>query len=605
MRNFPFTFFTLFTLFTLSSCESPSNPDYDITLDVNYLVESQDSQKLVIYQMMTRLFGNTVQTNKKYGTIEENGVGKFNDITNTALQSLKDLGVTHVWYTGVLEHATMTDYTPYGILLDDADVVKGRAGSPYAIKDYYDVNTDLAENVDQRMQEFEALVKRTHDLELKVLIDFIPNHVARSYGSDARHPLVEDFGAKDNPLVAFSPHNNFYYIPEQPFIVPEESDPLGPDEKAQTEDGEFLEMPAKASGNDVFTNSPSVNDWFETIKLNYGVDYQNDRKTYFDSIPDTWHKMNHILSYWAQKGVDGFRCDMAEMVPAEFWNWVIPQIKAINPNIIFLAEIYTPTSYDRYLDFGKFDYLYDKVQLYDTLKHIIQQRGSTNNIPAIWQSLRGNNDKMLRFLENHDEQRIASADFAGKPENALPAMVVSATLFTGPVMIYFGQEVGEPGLGEEGFGGEDGRTTIFDYWGVPEHQKWVNSGAYDGGKLSSEQKELRQYYKELLNFCNENEAIVSGRFYDLQAANETTPGYTNKVYAYLRFTENQRILVICNFDQQNIAKFKLQIPREVLNTLLLTNTFKMQGKFGTDEIIRYRKGAQIELPPTTSYIFEF
>lgn len=597
--------FLLAITLVLTNCKQTADSSYDITHDPNYLIETQDSQKLVIYQMMTRLFGNTNQTNKRYGTIEENGVGKFNDITTTALQSLKDLGVTHVWYTGVLEHATMTDYSSHGILLDDADVVKGRAGSPYAIKDYYDVNPDLATDVDQRMQEFEALLQRTHDLGLKAFIDFVPNHVARSYLSDAKPDDVADFGTSDNPLLAFSPHNNFYYIPGQAFIVPAEGDPLGPDEKAQTEDGKFLEMPAKASGNDVFSNAPSVHDWFETVKLNYGVDYQNDRQTHFDSIPDTWHKMQHILSYWAQKGVDGFRCDMAEMVPAEFWNWVIPQIKSIKPDILFLAEIYTPGSYDRYLEFGQFDYLYDKVQLYDTLKHIIQQKGSTNNIPAIWQSLRGNNSKMLRFLENHDEQRIASADFAGEPENALPAMVVSATLFTGPVMIYFGQEVGEPGLGEEGFGGEDGRSTIFDYWGVSEHQKWVNNGAFDGGQLNAKQKELRQYYLELLNFCTQNEAIVSGRFYDLQEANQNTPGYSNKVYGYIRFTENQRLLVVTNFDTQNLAAFKLKIPQELLNTLLLKNSFKMLGKFGTEKELRYRRGVDLELLPLASYIFEF
>lgn len=603
MRIFPYLF--LFGLAcTLSNCKSEADPDYDITTDRNYLVEEIDSQKIVVYQMMTRLFGNTVQTNKKYGTIEENGVGKFNDITTTALQSLKDLGVTHMWYTGVLEHATMTDYTAYGILLDDADVIKGRAGSPYAIKDYYDVNPDLADSVDQRMEEFEALLKRTHDLGLKALIDFVPNHVARSYRSDAKPAEVEDFGAGDNPLVAFTPHNNFYYIPEQPFIVPEGSDPLGPAEKHPTEDGQFDEMPAKASGNDVFTNAPSVNDWFETVKLNYGVDYENDRTTYFDSIPDTWRKMEHILSYWAKIGVDGFRCDMAEMVPAEFWNWVIPKIKAIDPELIFLAEIYTPTSYDRYLDFGKFDFLYDKVQLYDTLKHIIQQRGSTHHIPEIWQSLRGNNRHMLRFLENHDEQRIASADFAGKPQNAIPAMVVSATLFTGPVMIYFGQEVGEPGLGAEGFGGEDGRTTIFDYWGVPQHQKWVNNGTFDGGQLSPPQKELRQFYADLLNFC-QNDAIVNGRLYDLQEANKAKPGYTNKVYSYLRFTDTQRLLIVTNFDTQNMASFELTIPREVLSTLLLEPAFELQGKFGTEETLRYRKGVKMELPPLAAYIFEF
>src|SRR3546814_850318 len=121
-----------------------------------------NKEKVVLYQMMVRLFGNQDQTNAQYGSKEENGVGKFDDITTFALSEIKKLGVSHIWYTGVLEHATMTDYTTYGISLDDRDVVKGRAGSPYAIKDYYDVDPDLAVKVDQRIEEFEALVKRTH-----------------------------------------------------------------------------------------------------------------------------------------------------------------------------------------------------------------------------------------------------------------------------------------------------------------------------------------------------------------------------------------------------------------------------------------------------------
>ena len=494
---FAFTFF----LFNCNQ-ETSNDSEMDLDTDPNLLSEKVSGEKLIIYQMMTRLFGNKKSLNKKYGTIEENGVGKFNDINDTALKALKDLGTTHVWYTGILEHATMTDYSKFGIKVDDADVVKGRAGSPYAIKDYYDVNPDLAENVEARMQEFEALIQRTHDQGMKVIIDFVPNHVARSYVSDAKPEGVEDLGVHDDSSIAFHPNNNFYYIPGKPLIVPATNDPLGPAQKHATENGKFSEMPAKASGNDVFTNEPSVNDWFETVKLNYGVDYQNERKTHFDPQPDTWEKMREILVYWTNKGVDGFRCDMAEMVPVEFWSWVIPEIKKVNPSILFIAEIYTPSSYPPYLDTGKFDILYDKVQLYDTLKHIIQQRGSTHNIPAIWRSLRGYNKNMLRFLENHDEQRIASADFAGKAENAIPAMLVSATLFTGPVMIYFGQEVGEPGQGAEGFGGEDGRTTIFDYWGVPQHQKWVNDGAFDGGQLNDSEKALRDFLFEVTQFLH-------------------------------------------------------------------------------------------------------
>ncbi|MDH5610216.1 MAG: alpha-amylase family glycosyl hydrolase, partial [Cyclobacteriaceae bacterium] len=270
----------------------------------------------VVYQLMTRLFGNTKTANVPWGTIEENGVGKFADITPKALSALQAQGYTHIWYTGVLEHALLTDYTAFGIPLDDADVVKGRAGSPYAIKDYYDVDPDLATDVAHRMQEFEALVGRTHEAGLQLLIDFVPNHVARGYSSDARPEGVRDFGEDDNTQLAFAPNNNFYYLPGTTFQVPDDYVSLG-EHDFPTKDGRFDESPAKVSGNDVFTATPSSNDWFETVKLNYGVDYPSGRTTHFEPIPDTWVKMENILMYWAAKGVDGFRCDMAEMVPVE------------------------------------------------------------------------------------------------------------------------------------------------------------------------------------------------------------------------------------------------------------------------------------------------
>ena len=123
-------------------------------------------KKQVVYQVFTRLFGNTNTTNKPWGTIEDNGVGKFNDFTAKALKEIKDLGVSHIWYTGVPHHAIIRDYTKYGIDNDDPDVVKGRAGSPYAVKDYYNVNPDLAVNVENRLEEFESLIKRTHEAGL-------------------------------------------------------------------------------------------------------------------------------------------------------------------------------------------------------------------------------------------------------------------------------------------------------------------------------------------------------------------------------------------------------------------------------------------------------
>lgn len=569
-------------------------------------MQATSTKKVVVYQLMTRLFGNQNTTNKPYGSLEENGTGKFQDITPQALQSLKSLGITHVWYTGVLEHATMTDYAAYGIKKDDPDVVKGRAGSPYAIKDYYDVDPDLAVNVQNRMQEFEALVERTHALELKVLIDFIPNHVARSYHSDAKPAGVKDLGEDDDRSVAFKASNNFYYLPGESFRVPVEA-------AHQTaslypgKDGRYEENPAKVTGNDQFTSSPGINEWFETVKLNYGVDIKNNKTTYFDPIPETWEKMRDILLFWAQKKVDGFRCDVAEMVPVEFWNWVIPQVKAVNPEILFIAEIYNPEAYANYISQGRFDYLYEKVKLYDTLRLLIDKKRSTQDIDVIQQSLKGITQHMLHFLENHDEQRIASPNFAGNPYRAVPAMTISATLDAGPVMIYFGQEVGEPGKGSEGFSGEDGRTTIFDYWGVPEHQKWVRGGRFDDSLLSEGQKRLRNYYSTLLNLAQKNPAITLGNYEDLTAYNVQKANIGEDVHVFARYTDSEKLLMVNSF---NDVPMKVRV--ELTPSLLEQWKLKDEGNLLKDllwadetTVIPLSKGAfEITLKPYSSYIFK-
>jgi len=520
-----------------------------------------NDKQIVIYQLLPRLFGNKNTTNIPYGTIQQNGSGKFNDITDKALDGIKELHVNYVWYTGAIAHASLTDYSAYGIKVDDADVVKGRAGSPYAIRDYYDVDPDLAVDVKNRMQEFEALVKRTHAKNLKVIIDFVPNHVARSYHSYAKPKNVVDFGEQDDVTQGFSAKNDFYYIPGQKFLVPQHEPKQTP--VAVLQDGKFDENPAKATGNNVFAAQPKYDDWFETIKLNYGVDYQNGEKTYFDPIPPVWLKMRDILIYWTHKGVDGFRCDMAEMVPIAFWNWVIPQVKKENPDLIFLGEAYNPQVYKQYLDEGKFDYLYDKVGLYDGLKRLIRNESNADvkEISKVWQKeSAGFGHRMLRFLENHDEERIASSGFAGKAELALPAMVVSATLGAGPVMLYFGQEVGEAGKREEGFGGDDNRTTIFDYWGVPNHQQWMNDGAFDGGKLTDDQKKLRAYYQQLLKVTTGSDAIANGDIYEVPLSGNMN----NRMYAFIRYSGKQRLLVVANFDRNETLTANIEIPDQIL-----------------------------------------
>lgn len=568
-----------------------------------------NDNKLIIYQLLPRLFGNIKQVNKFYGSIEENGVGKFNDINDKVLKEIKNMGFTHVWYTGVIEHATMTDYSQFGIKPDDPDVVKGRAGSPYAVRDYYDVDPDLANDVKNRMGEYEALINRTHQNGLKVLMDFVPNHVARTYASDVKPDNIRDFGQDDDKNRSFDPKNDFYYSPGQQFVVPQGYNPGGNEFHSPLKDGKFDEFPAKATGNDVFSPWPSINDWFETVKLNYGVDYMGGHHAYFDPVPPIWNKMYDILHFWSEKGIDGFRCDMVEMVPFEFWGWIIPKLKEVFPQLIFIGEAYNTNKYHDYIFNGKFDYLYDKVGLYDAIKRLTRNEpnATTWDINRVWnQDCKTIDLHMLRFMENHDEQRIASPYFAGDPWLAVPGMIVTATLNTGPVMIYFGQEVGEPANGEEGFSGNDGRTTIFDYWGVPEHQKWLNDGKLDGGRLSDGQKKLRDLYSRLLNLVRDNEALRAGAFWELMLANEHQQGFDQRLYFFLRYTDKQRILVIANFNRDE-RKLQVKLSDDLLAKLNLSGakefTDLLSGvKYSTNDI---KNGLDITLSAMSGMLLNF
>jgi len=551
------------------------------------IMQEDNQKKTVVYQVFTRLFGNTNTTNKPWGTIEENGVGKFNDFTDKALKEIKDLGVTHIWYTGVPHHDVIRDYTKYGISNDDPDVVKGRAGSPYAVKDYYNVNPDLAVNVENRLEEFEALINRSHKANLKVIIDIVPNHVARNYQSVTNPKGTKDFGADDDTSVAYHVNNNFYYVPNTPFEVPDFLNgykPLG-GENHPLSDGKFDENPAKWTGNGARSPKPSFYDWYETVKVNYGVSpegkkdfdelpkgFENeDYKKHFEfwkdkTLPNSWIKFRDIALYWLEKGVDGFRFDMAEMVPVEFWSYLNSNIKMKNPNAFLLAEVYNPSLYRDYIKKGKMDYLYDKVELYDTIKNIMQGRGLTDHIPPIQEGLKDIEHHMLHFLENHDEQRIASPEFAGKAKIAKPAMVVSATISTSPTMVYFGQELGEDGSEDAGFGSPS-RTSIFDYVGVPAFQRWVNDKKFDGGQSTKEELKLRDFYKRLLNFTISSDALM-GEYADIHQYNrQKTLNYNQKVLSFARWSENEKLIVISNFDAIGNHRFVLEIPAEVIKKM--------------------------------------
>ena len=642
----------------------------------------RQASKFIIYQILLRVFGNTNENCVPGGSLQLNGTGKFSSITPQVLDKLKDLAVTHVWYTGVIEHATKTSFEEFGICRDNPLVIKGEAGSPYAIKDYYDVNPYLADSVSDRMAEFEALVERTHKAGLKAIIDFVPNHLARTYNSDslpqergynpylstgllhknstvaatnasatdslslvdstatgssssdassADVPIYniqpESFGETDNSDWAFSPQNNFYYLWGEELDL---SEVVGKD-NCREEFGEkdycreeYVEKPAKATGNDCFSARPGVNDWYETVKLNYGVDYCGGGARYFEPRPKTWDMMLDVLLFWASKGVDGFRCDMAEMVPVEFWHWAIDAVKRVYPQVVFIAEVYNPSLYDSYMHWGGFDYLYDKVGLYDNLKAITQGHAPAHLITGSWQSIGDLQYSMLNFLENHDEQRVASDFNIGNPFKAIPELAVSLLLNTAPFMLYFGQEFGERGMLSEGFSGVDGRTSIFDYCSAPSVVRFLNSfptatpskpdaspssgtpgsagvagdaalggstsevgagtsapdksasvigagnAAYDGsgsvgGGLLPYERRLYAVYRHLFALAMGEEALRCGSTYDLEYANFSTEGFDpSSCFAFARKSGNSIIIVAVDFTQKR-SSLPVNLPQHLFD----------------------------------------
>lgn len=559
------------------------------------------AEKIIIYQMLPRLFGNTNTNCIEGGTIQQNGCGKFNDITSKALRTIRHLGATHVWYTGILEHTTRTDYTQYGIESTHPATVKGEAGSPYAIKDYYDVDPDLAVNIEKRREEFAALVERTHKEGMKVIIDFIPNHVARHYKSDNRPAGTYDFGQNDDNSCFFLGHNNFYYLGNHSYGCN-----IDAKDCAQQE---YSETPLRATGNDCF-GSPSRNDWYDTVKLNYGIDYRTGNRQ-FSPVPDTWVKMLKILRYWAMQGVDGFRCDMVEMTPVEFWHWALGKIKEEFPGLIFIGEIYQPHIYRNFIYEGHFDYLYDKVGLYDTLRAVMCGCASANNITYALQATSDIRTHMLTFLENHDEQRIASDFFATRATRALPALIVSATIDCQPFMLYAGEELGERGMDKEGYSGVDGRTTIFDYWSVDTLRRRNNNGKYNNELLTDEEVSLQEFHSHLLNLCNSQPALQSGRFYDLQYANPHSAHYdSNRTYCYLRGTDKELLLIVVNFSD-NDCKCKVTIPQEAFayygaygSCEPVKATELLSGK-ETDIIFQAEKPIELEIAANNGVIVKF
>ena len=552
------------------------------------------SHKIIVYQIFTRLFSNRNTARIENGSLTENGCGKMNDFTPTVLKNIRAMGVSHIWFTGVIRHATQTDYSAYGIPTQHPEVVKGRAGSPYAIADYYDIDPDLAEDVPNRMKEFEALVERVHQAGMKVIIDFVPNHVAREYKSICKPEGVKDLGEEDDTSMHFSTKNNFYYCWGQPLDLSSISHST-----LHTPHSTYSENPARATGNDQFSNQPSANDWYETVKLNYGIDYcdAGGRSEHFSPIPNTWGKMTDILLFWAGKGIDGFRCDMAEMVPAAFWTWATDKVKYQYPEMLFIGEVYDPNQYRTYIGAG-FDYLYDKVGMYDCIRDVICGRRSTTDITSQWQATDDIRNHMLYFLENHDEQRIASDFFAGKAEKGIPGLIVSVLLQQNPFMLYAGQEYGERGMDEEGFSGKDGRTTIFDYWCVDTLTR------AEQRKLTKEEKALKAMYDKVLNIARSEKSVAEGASFDLMYVNQQY----QRQYAFLRKSDTEVLLVVANFEEQS-ADMDVMIPAHAFDYLQIKekNTIATDLLSGKKKRIMLRRDETVsmQLPPLGAVVLKF
>lgn len=554
-------------------------------------------RKIIIYQVFTRLFGNRNTARVPNGTLRVNGTGKMSDFDAERLRRIHDMGFTHVWYTGVIRHATATDYSKHGIPRQHPSVVKGVAGSPYAITDYYDIDPDLADDIDRRMDEFQQLVDRTHQAGMKVIIDFVPNHVAREYHSIMKPEGVRDLGEDDDTGKHFSPTNNFYYCPGQPFVSP-----------VQPKEGEkpYVENPAKCTGNDRFDNCPGRNDWYETVKLNYGIDYcdAGGRSYHFDPVPNTWVKMTDILLYWASKDIDGFRCDMAEMVPPAFWAYATRIVKERYPRIVFIGEVYDTNQYHTYIQSG-FDYLYDKVGMYDCLRDIICDRRPASSITYYWQHVDDIRQHMLYFLENHDEQRIASDFFCGSGAKAIPAVIVAALMGNNPFMVYAGQEFGERGMDAEGFSGRDGRTTIFDYWCVDT----IRRGYFDRRHLTQDEMHLQLKYQQILHIANREAAVREGEFFDLMYVNPQTWKFNPRhEYAFLRKFEDEVLLVVANFGPDRVNT-SVNIPAHAFDFLGLPEkeVRAIDLLTGQEMNIELKKDGAVDmdLRPYTGRIYKF
>ena len=540
------------------------------------------TNRLILYQLLVRQFTNQTSPNIPGANWSVNGSGTLDDISHQILKSIQELGCNAIWLTGILRHASKSDKPETTADAAHPSLVKGMAGSPYAIQDFFALHPDILRRPDQALTELSECLQRIHTLGMTAFMDFVPNHCAREYHSPTAKTLgLRDLGEGDDASLEFHPHNHYYYLPGQELHLPPEID--------NTIINPYREFPARATGNDCFRTDPGMHDWYETVKLNYGLDYRNGQ-THFHPAPPVWWYMREVLLFWAEKGMDGFRCDMAEMVPLPFWSWVIAEVKTRFPQVRFIAEVYNPDMYRAFIAAG-FDCLYDKAGMYDCLRAIMEGHGDCRQLSSVWQQQEGIQPKMLRFLENHDEQRIASRFFAGNAQKGIPAFAASVFSGQAALMVYAGQEFGEKAEASEGFSGDDGRSSIFDFGCIPSIQDWLNPGVVVNQKEEIQPKDICSEYQKILLLLNEEPALKGGHFYDLQYANSDSDHYdARRIWSFLRYDEQQKLLIICSFSREN-HEICLNIPGHALECI----KFPPPGKIRFESIHQKAWSSEIDI----------
>ena len=532
----------------------------------------------IIYQLFVRHFSNCEEAGVEWGSIDQNGCGKFNQISEEALESLAHLGVTHIWLTGVLRHATQTSYDQ--LPSQEQTIVKGIAGSPYAVVDYFDVDPDLAENVNDRLVEFASLMIRCRKFGLIPLIDFIPNHVSRAY-----HSEHHDFGEGDDHKTFFNKNQGYYYLQPDPSI---------PAPPLKLPDGYFSGEKdfGRVTGNNCVSWAPSPFDWYETIKLNYGYDFVAGLGSLHslphwlslkDDVPRTWQIMDDVITFWQKLGIGGFRCDMAHMIPMDFWKWEISRARVRMPGVFFIAEAYNdnmkttfgdPT--EALIDAG-FEGVYD-ADAYHLAKAVYENGAWANDFDRLFNRPTMMQRHGVRYIENHDEVRVSSPKaWAGIGDKIIISMMTLLYASSqAPILLYNGQEVGEKAEGPGGFGGNDGKTSIFDYTHLNQLQLWVAKGKFDGSSMGEREKEIHHLHSRILKVMS-HPAMVDGEFYGLNWANMQNmtfgrePGETSSghwVYAMLRKDPHSKkcLMIVCNLSPTlNFYNLKVYIPRNALD----------------------------------------